>query len=50
MSDDDRWHVLMPDDIHPAGPESLADIADITRYSEYERRETTPFFVTVGRV
>jgi D-3-phosphoglycerate dehydrogenase len=34
----DRWQVLMPDDIHPAGPDSLEDIADITRYSEYEDR------------
>jgi D-3-phosphoglycerate dehydrogenase len=35
MTDDDRWHVLVPDDIHPAGPESITDFATLSRYSDY---------------
>jgi phosphoglycerate dehydrogenase-like enzyme len=41
MSDSDgRWHVLLPNesDIHPAGPDSLADIAAVSRYGDYEDR------------
>ena len=33
------WNVLLPSEIDPAGPESLSDIAQCTRMSEYENQE-----------
>lgn len=35
---DAEWTVLLPADIHPAGPESLADIATTVGRDEYETR------------
>ncbi|ESP87982.1 hydroxyacid dehydrogenase [Candidatus Halobonum tyrrellensis] len=35
---DERWAVLLPDDIDPVGPESIADIASFTRYGAYADR------------
>ena len=32
----ERWNVLIPGDIDPSGPESLADFADCTGMDEYE--------------
>lgn len=37
---DDMWEILLPDTIHPAGPESLSDVASFTRIGEYDDRET----------
>ena len=36
---DERWEVLLPDDVAPVGPESIADIATFTRYGAYADRE-----------
>lgn len=33
------WHVLLPREIHPAGPESIEDIAEFTSVSEYDSVE-----------
>ena len=35
---DDRWCVLLPAHIHPAGPDALADVATYVTYDEYESR------------
>lgn len=32
----ERWQVLLPREIHPAGPESIEDIAEFTSVSEYD--------------
>ncbi|SEV86369.1 NAD(P)-dependent oxidoreductase [Natrinema salifodinae] len=34
----DEWTVLLPERIHPAGPESIADIATTVRRDEYDDR------------
>ncbi|WP_423751583.1 hydroxyacid dehydrogenase [Salinirarus marinus] len=35
---DDRWHVLLPSHLHPAGPESLADMATFASLDDYGDR------------
>lgn len=37
-SDREPWAVLLPAEIHPAGPESIADVARFTRADEYPDR------------
>ncbi|SEP88666.1 hydroxyacid dehydrogenase [Natrinema salaciae] len=36
---ENEWTVLLPAEIHPAGPESIADIATTVSRDEYETRE-----------
>lgn len=36
---DDRWQVLLPRHIHPAGPDALADVATYTALDEYPDRD-----------
>jgi D-3-phosphoglycerate dehydrogenase len=42
-----QWEVLLPTDVDPAGPDSLADIAHCTGMDEYESREAA--LADIGR-
>ncbi len=38
MTDRERWRVLMPEDVHESGAESLREFADLTWLDEYDTR------------